>query len=108
MKMRTFKKGLLFALSLLLSVSAICAGVFFNGGNSVKADVVDGAYVEMYSPNGNTQVVSADVEHLNPTVEDKANSPTGKALVMDYSPDHERSIDLVIPPHRRCRRSRQI
>ncbi len=95
--MRTFKKGLLFALSLLLSVSAICAGVFFNGGNSVKADAVDGAYVEMYSPNGNTQVVSADVEHLNPTVEDKANSPTGKALVMDYSPDHERSIDLVIP-----------
>ena len=52
---------LLCALALVMVSSFIGAGASFNG-NQVIAAANDSAYVELYSPTGNAQVVSANKE----------------------------------------------
>ena len=86
---------LLCALTLVMVLSFISAGLSFNGKSVISAEELS-AYVELYTPGNGSQLVSADPNNLVLSVEDKANSPTGKALVMDYTPV-QKDIDFTIP-----------
>lgn len=86
---------LLCALTLVMVSSFISAGLSFNGKSVISAEELS-AYVELYTPGNGSQLVSADPNNLVLSVEDKANSPTGKALVMDYTPV-QKDIDFTIP-----------
>ena len=89
-------KLLIAALILTMMASVVGAGLSFNGKQVISAEE-NPNYVELYSPEMNVDIVSANKEYLNPYVEDNASSPTGKALVLDYTPGHSTAIDLTIP-----------
>ncbi len=89
-------KLLIAALALTMIASVVGAGLSFNGKQVISAEE-NPNYVELYSPEMNVDIVSANKEYLNPYVEDRADSPSGKALVLDYTPGHSTAIDLTIP-----------
>ena len=86
---------LLCALALVMVSSFVGAGLSFKGNSVISAAELS-AYVELYTPGRGSQLVSADPNHLALYVEDKENSPTGKALVMDYTPV-QKDVDFAIP-----------